>query len=361
MGRSVFPESVRQRLHGAWLERLRAKWRLTNTLRLGGALQQPVFAIDCGVARRLGQWNKLGRLLSVSEEHILTAPWLEVEKTLLHEMAHQYVDEVLQVAGETAHGPAFAQACEKIGVTPEATAKKSAADGAEIDKVLQKVQKLLALAESQNVHEAEAAMAAANRLLLEYNIDVQQARKQNEYGNRRIGKAAAAISIDAKLVGGILAEFFFVECLWVSQYNAILDRDERILEIMGTPTNLELAAYVHDFLHHAVARHWAVARGKLGRGDISTKREFSAGMLTGFTAKLRAERKGSAERGLVWVGDPALKGYVRQRYPRVSSMASSAGWHASDAHAAGRAAGQNLQIHRGVTHHGAGGRLLGSS
>ena len=39
-------------------------------------------------------------------------PWTVVLEVLRHEMAHQYVDEVLGVHDETAHGPTFQAVCE---------------------------------------------------------------------------------------------------------------------------------------------------------------------------------------------------------------------------------------------------------
>jgi hypothetical protein len=82
--------------------------------------------------------------------------------------------------------------------------------------------------------------------------------------------------------------------------------------------------------------------------------------MAGFFDKLNAERRASAEKGLVWVGDPELHAYFRGRHPRVTTIRrqSNAG---SEAHAHGRAAGQNIVLHKGVdggsTHRG---RQLGS-
>jgi hypothetical protein len=225
-----------------------------------------------------------------------------------------------------------------------------------VQKVLDKVKKLLALAESQNVHEAEAAMAHANRLLLEFNLDPAVTAVPT-YRWQRVGRSAAALAIEAKIIGGILSEFFFVECIWVSVYQPLLDRDERQLELLGDRHNLELAHYVHDFLHREAERLWQAERPKWSGQGRTARRDFLSGVLLGFRDKLRAERRGSAERGLVWAGDPQLKAWLHSRYPRISSMASS-GVGATDAHAAGRAAGHALRIHHGVGTPSNSGKLL---
>lgn len=355
----MFPE-VRDRLHPAWLARLQADWRAANRTYLGGGLKMPVLTIDVGVETRVGQWQRATRTLAISENHILQVPWEEVQNTLRHEMAHQYVDEVLRVTDETAHGPAFAQACRKLQVVAAARMGAVTALPAEADRILSKVKKLLALAESQNVHEAEAAMALANRMLLEYNLNLRDAEQHPGYSYRRVGAPLGVVDLCAKLVAAILTEFFFVEAIWVSTYAARQDKDLRHLEILGTQTNLELAHYVHDFLHRESEALWRQAQIKLTDRGRSAQREYRAGVLLGFRDKLRSERQASQERGLVWVGDPQLGTFYRERYPRVSSMRSAGVGH-TDAHNAGRSAGQQLTLHRGVTATGPGGRLLGRS
>jgi hypothetical protein len=141
-------------------------------------------------------------------------------------------------------------------------------------------------------------------------------------------------------------------------YNARLDRDERLLEIVGSHTNLELASYVHDFLHHAGAGLWQEHAKLLRDTGVRARREFVAGVLMGFRDKLRGERQQAAGRGLVWLGDPALKRWFRQRHPQTRTL-SGGGVRRGEAHQAGVAAGRDLRIHRGVQSHGAGGKLLG--
>ena len=176
-----------------------------------------------------------------------------------------------------------------------------------------------------------------------------------DYAWLRVGATAAAIGLDAKLVASILSRWFFVECVWVSVYVARNDRMERQLELLGTGTNLELAHYAHDFLHSACESLW---RAHARAGLRGTRREFVAGVLTGFSQKLQAERQVHAGRGLVWLGDPALGGYVKSRYRHLRSM-SSTGVRQSEAHQAGVSAGQKLRIHQGIHAKGGGGRLLG--
>jgi hypothetical protein len=344
-------------LRKAWLDRLREVWRRVNHEKLADRLRPPVFTIDVGPDRRLGRWEVATRTLGISEAHIWQHPWLEVVDTLKHEMAHQVASELLGAKGETAHGASFAQACRMVGVDAAATGAPKTEGGDASDRILAKVRKLMALAASPNAHEAEAAMAAAHALLLKYNLDLPTTTNP-DYGARRLGESAAALPLEWKLVASILGEFFFVECIWLSVYNPRLDRDERLLEVMGSHTNLEMAAYAHDFLHHACEQLWRQHAHRLRLSGARERREFVAGVLMGFRDKLRGERQQAAGRGLVWLGDPGLKRWFRERHPSVRSM-SGGGVRRGAAHEAGVAAGQDLRLHRGIQQQGAGGKLLG--
>lgn len=340
-------------LHRAWLLRLRDEWKTVNKQKLNNRLKLPVFWID-GANKRLGFWDARQRTLGISEQHIWQHPWSDVLETLKHEMAHQYVSEIMGIKDETAHSQAFKDACQLLGIGAKASGKPGGGPQAETDKMLQKVRKLLALAESPNVYEAEAAMATAHALILRYNLDVATASQRIDYAWRQIGQSGAAIPIEWKLVASILSKWFFVECVWVSVYVAKHDRMERQLEILGSETNLELAHYAHDFLHEACETLWLQARKQRLEGK---RREFVAGVLMGFSQKLEEERKVQAGRGLIWIGDPKLDGYVHERFPRLRTMAG-AGVRRSAAHEAGRAAGQKLRIHQGMQTRGSGGGLL---
>ncbi len=347
------------KLHTTWLHRLSWEYRSLNRDRLRLALYPAVITLDIDPTSRLGRWDRETRTIAISEHHVLSHAWDDVVETLAHEMAHQFADEVLHATEETAHGRAFADACRRLHIEPRATGVPSRPHDGAVDRVLQKVRKLLALAESHNVHEAQAAMAMANRLLLEHNLELAAATAERSYAHRRIGGELGRVSIAHKLVAAILAEHFFVECLWIEVYLAREDQSRRTLEIVGTLDNLEMAHYVHDFLHAEADLLWKREKKTLPDRSAAARREFLAGVLLGFRDSLRRERTKNEEKGLVWVGDPGLKAFFKQRWPRTTSMSRS---HVgrTRAHEAGRAAGSALKLRRGIHQHGPGGRLLGS-
>ena len=99
----------------------------------------------------LGRWYGGERRYAViAHSHIEEDPWLDVLDTLRHEMAHQYVDEVLAISGEPPHGPAFRRACEKLRCSPRARGVSATGKLTAEDRLLQRLRKVLSLAESPN-------------------------------------------------------------------------------------------------------------------------------------------------------------------------------------------------------------------
>src|SRR5688572_25297134 len=68
------------------------------------------------VEGRLGRYVSSTRGIELSRRLLTEHGWGVLVEVLKHEMAHQYVHEVLGVHDEPAHGPAFRQVCAERGV-----------------------------------------------------------------------------------------------------------------------------------------------------------------------------------------------------------------------------------------------------
>ena len=102
-----------------------------------------------------------------------------------------------------------------------------------------------------------------------------------------------------------------------------------------------------SFLHHTADALWRAHKKAKGiRGDRD-RRAYRAGVVSGFLAKLRAEKKVNAEKGLVWVGDAALRAHYRTRYPRLVSVRTG-GAGSAEARQKGHEAGRSLVLTKGV-------------
>lgn len=352
------PTSLSAQLEAAALRELRAAYEEYNSTFFRGTLRAPVIA-TADVAGFLGRWARSTRTLELSRELLVGQPWGVVLEVLKHEMAHQYVDEVLGQYTESAHGPVFQKVCLERGIDARAAGLPAgpAADAPE-SRVLERVRRLLALAESQNQHEAEAAMGAAQRLLLRHNLEVAGATARASYVFRQIGEPSGRQPESRRVLASILSEHFFVQVIWVPAWRVREGKRGSVLEICGTRDNVDLAEYVHAFMEQTAARLWREYKRDRGvRGDAD-RRTFESGLMTGFKHKLDAQRKHAREAGLVWAGDHELQGYFRQRHPRVR-WAAYGGRPRSEAYRDGKRAGASVVLHRGVRQ-GAGGavRLL---
>ncbi len=346
----------------ALVRELRRTWQDLNATFFLRALTQPAIELS-EASTRLGRWVPGVRTIELSRGLVLERPWGVVVEVLKHEMAHQYVHEVLGATSEAAHGPAFRELCARLGIDAAATGLpgEGAAEGSESARVLERIRRLLALADSPNANEAEAAMAAAQKLMLRYNLDVAATRGDAEagYGFRHLGAPTGRTGEHERLVAAILAEHFFVEVIWVPVYRPLDQRHGSVLEICGTKENLEMASYVHAFLLHAAERLWREHKRERGvRGDRD-RRTYLAGVMSGFLEKLRAQRTENRAQGLVWVRDADLDGFYRRRHPRITHVRTR-GPRRTEAHAHGREAGRALVIHKpvGAGGHAAGPRML---
>lgn len=332
-------------LEAALVRELRRLYELINERRFKTKLKPPVIAL-ADTTRRLGQWTRTTRTLELSRTLVLVRPWLEVTSVLEHEMAHQYCDEVLEVAGESAHGPTFQRVCAERGIDARAAGVPVASTiDVAAERALDKIRKLLALAGSDNQHEAEMAMRRAHELMLRHNIE--QAQAQQTYEVRHLGVPSLRTNaVEADIVG-LLTEFFFVEVIRVPIYRPLAGKHAAVYEVMGTRANLDMAEHVFQFLLATAERLWQENRRDTRVRSGRDRLAYQSGVINGFREKLLAERKQLRGTGLVWVGDGALDDFFRARYPRIRTVKRSV--RLSRAHAAGREAGRNVVLHKPVS------------
>jgi len=182
--------------------------------------------------------------------------------------------------------------------------------------------------------------------MLKYNLDVRAARGPG-YVHRTLGESSGRVAHHRYLIAALLQEFFFVQCIWVDSY--VVHRGVRghVLEVMGSAANVEMAEYVHDCLLRQCESLWRSFKADHAIKDRRAKRQYLDGLLSGFRRQLLESQARSAERGLVWVGDPGLDAFARRRYPRTtrSRLESADG---SEIRERGVEAGRRLRLHQPV-------------
>ncbi len=345
------PDALLNRL----LRCLAEAWDDLNYQHLRSRLKSPSIRLHEG-ERRWGSWDPQRRLITIAKRQVSAYTWESAIATLKHEMAHQFVSEALERDDERPHGESFKAACRLLAVNPAARGDggvsllRPGGPGPEAstdDNRLLKIHKLLSLADNNpSEHEARAAFARASELMLKYNLDSGD-RPREDCAYRHLGASSGRVQLHHYAVAGILQEFFFVQCIWVDSYVVQTGVRGHILEIMGTRANVDMADYVYTCLLRQCEALWTAFKAEQQIKRRSAKREYLDGLLAGFRRQLVSTAALSKERGLVWVGDPALNAYSRSRHPR-TTRSRLTGVISSEVREQGIAAGQNMRLHRPV-------------
>ena len=321
-------------------------------------LQRPPLMLVDG-HQRLGQWCSDPRRIELARQLLLQQGWGALVEVLKHEMAHQFVEEVLGVVDEGPHGSVFRRICEERAIDAKAAGMpKTGPIADEQQRVLSRIAKLLSLAQSSDLHEAETAMSVAQRLMLKYNLEHAMEPASRGYRFVHIGRPTGRVGESDRLLAALLAEHFFVEVIWVPVWRPLEGKRGSVLEVCGADENVEFAGYVHAFLVDTADRLWAQYRSERALRGNAERREFVAGVMAGFRDKLAREKRRQQKQGLVWVGDAELAQYMKRRHPHVRWMRGAVRQR-PESWSHGREAGKRIVLHKPVkSGAGSGPKLL---
>lgn len=322
----------------------------------------------------LGQWDPLYREMTFSENLIKHHSWHIVIEILKHEIAHQLVSD--RGDQEVGHGPTFKRYCKSLGVderfqkaqseinfsainfeSTEHFRSESSADP-ESQKLMERIEKLLSLAQSKNQNEAVAAMEKVNELYEKYNIDRIQLRTQSHHYRYLVLKLnTSKVRSHFSIIASILKEHFFVDIIISDIYDPLKNKTIKTFEIFGTKENLLIAEYVFHFLNQTIEDFWQ-QHAKSNALEGKYKRSFQLGLLHGFNSKLRASKDlrmnsknidPSVSKSLALLKDnPALMEFIHQKHPRISHRSRDSGRVYGSAYSEGVENGKNIVIHKGI-------------
>ena len=330
-------------------------------------MRPPFFCLR-NMTRRLGYWSSEKNEIALSRSFVLNAPWDDIREVLVHEMAHQYAEQVLEAGHEPPHGPKFQTACRLLRANPKAsgryrplyeTIRENTVN--ENDRILIRVKKLMSLAESDNRHEAEAAMAKAHLLIRKYNIDLLQETSRRNFISAFVGTPALRRHREEYYLANLLQTFYFIQGIWVSAYVLRKGKMGRVFEISGTVSNVKLADYVYHFVINFIDSQWRRYNG-LKRLNRYRKTDFAVGIIEGFSNKLSCSRDDGgtfpAANALVSVEDPLLKQYMAHKYPYTRHFQRTGSIQDDKVLKDGYSIGEKLVVSKGITHRGNGGRRI---
>lgn len=342
-------------------------------LNYGVQLALPLFEISSS-KKQLGCWQAGTKSLRISEHLITSYPWGITLQVLKHEMAHQYCSEVMR-SKSTAHGGDFQKACSCLGVLPEfrgfslvtdEVLQQLNAHGQASNtgpKVLIKIEKLLALGESSNVHEAEAALQKASSLIEKYHLQQLLSPSNSSYvvGVIEVGKKQ--IATYKRHICRILQDFFFVRVVLSRAYNPHTNTVQKTIEMLGSKENVAIAEYCYFFLENRLELLWKEFQQRTRSSGRTQKNSFYLGVVLGFFQKLQDQNKKREKtavepqrNALLLVEDRRLDAFVQMHFPRMRKSSSSGSRVDADVYKKGMEAGRTITFTEGVAN---GAKALG--
>lgn len=308
---------------------------------------------------RWAQWESETRTITLSEHLIEKQPWDVVVEVMKHEMAHQIVSE--EFGADEGHGPLFLRACETLGVANWARRAqaelgepppdwKTQKAGSPEERLLQRVEKLLALANSSNSFESIAAMKKVQELYLKYHLDRSAVVQKDGYVYLPLRLKRRRVERYQTAIASLLQDFFKVEVIHTAQYDPEAMADFKVIELLGRKEDVLLAEYVFFFLTNQLPVLWQ-QHGETG----SRKRQnsFYLGVLAGFREKLESNQKElfSKDKSLalaVRKQDPGLEDFLGERYPRLVKIKHARLYQDGRSYDSGKEHGRKLVLKKGV-------------
>ena len=310
-------------------------------------LELPNFSINDELTRTLGAWDNEKRTITLSQQLFLLGAWDDVVAVLKHEMAHQIVAEIFGIRNEEPHGYTFKRACGLLNIPAGACYTLSNIESGSSSNLLKKIEKLLALGQSSNTHEAERALLKAHELSLKHNIALNDSHNRSRYALRLVGPLSKRTPSYMWKLMNILQDFYFVKYIRRPCHSSSCQANGRaykIIELYGTLENLDMAEYVYYFLLYHGQQEWQRYRHKQNLVNDKLKLSFLNGIYDGYRNKLAREKHILAkEKALIWLGDVQLDHFYRQRNPRIRSVSMNSKIHESTHHA-GLRSGEKLII-----------------
>jgi hypothetical protein len=342
-------------LHGLLCEWKNAAMHLDSAERAG--LNPPLFSIR-ELKGKWGTWSSERREISLSADLIRNHTWDAVREVLLHEMAHQLADQVFRAWTEPPHGQSFKKACRLLRANPHPSSGRPLLDERLSEgpaggggTILARIRKLMALAQSSNRFEAEAAMNKAHELMRMHQVEWVTGEERQDLISRFVGTPALRHYREHYRMAGLLQDYYFVYGVWVPAYVLEKGAMGTVLEITGRMENVKIGLYIHAFVNRFIDFQWEeyTKRKKLNR---SRKTDFALGIIEGFRKKLdgAAEERGGGETplSLVKAEDRGLEEDVAYRYPHLRKIR---GWEVQRDEKVlrdGMEIGARLVIHKGV-------------
>ncbi|MFT4551893.1 MAG: hypothetical protein ACI9S8_000514 [Chlamydiales bacterium] len=302
--------------------------------------------------KRLGYFDYETFEIGINRHVMLMTKPEDLRNLLRHELAH-YMMFIKYGHTVSAHGPEFRDLCKSYGWGEAVYASQSPTidnpSGELIhlhdERILSKIQKILALTASHNPHEAEQATVKANSLLTKYNLreihSLDSSHSQQFDEDMWVKRILKKKRSNAKLnsIISILRTFYVYPVL---NYGSNIV----YLEIFGSKTNTSIAEHVGIFLDQELEKLWLrIQKGHPHLKGLASKNSFMRGVAKGYCSKIESLKDdySPADQKALIVLENKLSLSMEMAYPKLSHRSSSY-QNCEKASEIGKKEGQKLQI-----------------
>lgn len=276
---------------------------------------------------------------------------------LRHELAHYY--QFMSTGRLTGHDQEYRAICSKFGWGDSVFLSKSNLEVSNLkvegdlktEALINKVQKLLSLADSSNTHESELATIKANQLIVKHNLQYIES-VDDEACLLRVCEASRNNS-KLQAIYDILTTFM-VQPVFNHGKKGIY------LEVIGSRTNVALADYVAKFLENELERVWKnIKKSNPELKGQKARNSFFRGLAKGYLEKHKKITLETVSGKDLIVLNKQLQSQVNMVYGRLGSGKMSQVSSDTRSENLGKQAGSLLNIRRGLNNSGNKTHLLG--
>ena len=350
-------------------EKLHSEWRsivLYGNLKRYETQNVPEPNIEFAESKTKHGWYSPPPLnkITISYELLLEHPWYAVLDVFYHEVAHQLVHFLCPEAiDETSHGKAFREMCRRIGANPSAGDSYQTLDSwlgqeqdASGDPIIERVRKLLVMAEKGDEHEAEVALSKAVEIMAKYGISEEHLNQKEQYVTVALGEPKHSIQLDERMMAHFLREMFSVTTIMVNVPALTTDRhghkvasECRQFFMCGTTRNVKIAQYVRDSVLSHIELEWGkfCKKNRVPLMLVRRKRDFAYGVISALLKKMQGNIEKETQ-ALIVAGSQELKGYYTTRFPRIRMVSHGGVTMDPNALEAGKKIGSDLTINPGI-------------
>lgn len=359
-------------VYGAWARQLQKEF-VDICYQYSLNLLPPVMEVTDSM-RSFGSWQAATRTLGISSRLIRHYSWDITINVLKHEMAHQICSEIFRNQGAP-HDGEFRRACDLLGLAPEycraaidfsALLSEDPSANREQDsrrKLLEKIGKLLAMADSANEHEALAALRMAGKIMERHNLDGLADAETQEVAFRIVKTGKKRIESPQRTIASILSRYFQVTLIRSQLYDPVADAVYKTFEIFGRREDVEVAEHCFHFLESRLACLWRMNRENFANTGGNARKSYYLGVLHGFSENL-SEEKARPTPGarpekpcrlpvlpvhhLSCDHDLRVRHCIQRRHPRLRTLRTARQTVSGDVYRRGREAGRDIVLSKAL-------------